>query len=150
MDEKFNKLLSKVQKQLTEFGIHPLTIPRERKPPACFGGLAEAFHAKSVELHYRIEYFKLIDVAIQQLDDRLLECPGLHTYCQLESSLLSGHISEIAYQFPELGELRSLQTQLDMFLSLPDIARSTYLNLETCTQVMRNLSPESRAICFQM
>lgn len=59
---------------------------------------------------------------------------------------MSGHISDIANQFPELGELRSLQTQLDMFLSLPDIARSSHLNLEICTDVMRNMSPESRAM----
>ena len=49
-------------------------------------------------------------------------------------------------QYPELGEIRSLQTQLDMFLSLPDIARSIHLNLETCTQVLRSMIPEMRAM----
>jgi hypothetical protein len=49
-------------------------------------------------------------------------------------------------QYPELGEIRSLQTQLDMFLSLPDIAKSVRLNLETCTRVLRSMMPEMRAM----
>jgi hypothetical protein len=146
LDEKFTLLLSKVEQQLTAFSLGPLVVPRERKPTARFSGPAEAFHTKSVETHYRIEYFKLIDVAIQQLDDRLLKCPGLLNYLQLESTLLSGQISDIVNQYPELGEIRSLQTQLDMFLSLPDIASSIHLNLETCTHVLRSMIPEMRAM----
>lgn len=64
LDEKFTLLLSKVEQQLTAFSLGPLVVPRERKLPARFSVPAEAFHTKSVETHYRIEYFKLIDVAI--------------------------------------------------------------------------------------
>jgi hypothetical protein len=44
-----------VEQQLTAFSLGPLVVPRERKPPARFSGLAGAFHTKSVETHYRIE-----------------------------------------------------------------------------------------------
>jgi hypothetical protein len=97
-------------------------------------------------LHYRIEFVKLIDVAVQQLDERLLECPGLARYCQLEATLLSGQISDIVRQYPELGDVKSLQTQLDMFLSLPEITSSIPLTLDACTQVLRNMIPEMRAM----
>ena len=94
-----------------------------------------------MEVHYRIEYFKLFDVAIQQLDDRLLDCPGLASYCELEAILVSGQINEkVSRLYPELtSDGRSFHTQLDMFHSLPEIARSpTSQNLEVCTSVLRS------------
>jgi hypothetical protein len=146
LDEKFAELLSEVEQQITEFSLDPLVVPRERKPPARFCGSAEAFHANSVEVHFRIQYFKPIDAAVQQLDDRLLKCPGLARYCQLESTLLSGQINDIVRQYPELGEAQSLKTQLDMFLPLPQIASASHLNLEMCTEAFRTMMPEIRAM----
>ena len=60
--------------------MNQLTIPRQIKLRGRFGGPAEAFHAKLVESLYIIGYFKLIYVPVQQLDGRLLKCPGLLTY----------------------------------------------------------------------
>jgi len=145
-DDVFAQLMTKVERQIVEFDLDPLAVPRARKPPARYSGPAEAFHTNSVETHYRIEYVKLIDVAVQQLNERLLECPGLACYGQLEATLLSGRINDIVLQYPELGGVRSLQTQLDMFLSLHDITTSSHLNLEVCTRVMRNMIPEMRAM----
>ena len=120
-NDRFAKLLSEVERQIAEYELDPLTVPRARKPPAHFCGQVQAFHTTSVETHYRIDYVKLIDVAVQQLHDRLLNCPGLARYCQLESTQpLTGQLSDVVCQYPELGEIRSLQTQLDMFLSLPE------------------------------
>jgi len=148
-DGKFNELLVKVERQVKELDLEHLSVPRARQPPARFCGLAEAFHAKSVEVHYRIEYFKLLDVAIQQLDDRLLDCPGLARYCELEAILVSGQINEkVACLYPELAsDGRSFQTQMDMFHSLPEIMRSpTSPNLEVCTSVLRNMTQAMRAM----
>ena len=76
-----------MERHIAEYDLDPLTVPRARKPPARLCGQAEAFHTTSVETHYRIEYAKLIDVAVQPLDDRLLNCPCLARYCQLESTV---------------------------------------------------------------
>lgn len=138
-NDRFAKLLSKVERQIAEYDLDPLTVPRARKPPARFCGQAEAFHTTSAKTHYRIEYVKLNDV-------RLLNCPGLARYCQLESTLLCGQLSDIVCQYPELGEVRSLQTQPDMFLSLPEITGSAPLTLDTCTGVLKNMLTEMRAM----
>jgi hypothetical protein len=74
----------------------------------------------------------------------------LARYCQLEAILLSGQITDIASLYPELRDIKSLQTQLDMCLSLPDITGkitcSSTLTLDACTQVLRNMIPEMRAM----
>jgi len=68
-----------------------------------------------------LKYRKLIDVAIQQLSDRLMDCPGLLRYCELEAMLLTGNLDEkVTRLYLELAcDDRSFQTQLDMFHSLP-------------------------------
>ena len=148
-DKKFDEMLTKVEREVEDLDLEPLSVPRARKPPARFCGLANAFQANTVTVHYRVEYVKLIDVAIQQLSYRLLECPGLARYCELEGILLSGQIKEnVIRLYPELAsEGRSFQTQLDMFLSLPEIAQSSTLpTLDICTRVLRDMIPAMRAM----
>ena len=49
----------------------------------------------------------MVDVAIRQLNDRLLECPGLVHYCELEALLVSRKVGEkIANRYPELQRLK--------------------------------------------
>jgi len=93
-----------------------------------------------------VEFFKLIDVAVQQLDERLLECPGLLSYCQLEASLLSGELKDDINLYSELGDATSLQMQLNMFLSLPALKSSTNLTLDRCVQALKKMVPEMRAM----
>ena len=72
----------------------------------------------TVKQYYIIEFRKIIDVAIQQLNQRLLQCPsGLTSYCELESILVCGKVNDnLADRYPELTyEGRSFQTKLDMF-----------------------------------
>jgi len=145
-DDNFGDLLAKVEKLITEMDLNPLVLPRRRKPPTRFSGPAEEFHASSVDEHYRVEFFKLIDVAVQQLDERLLECPGLFRYCQLEATLLSGELNDDVNLYPELGDASSLQMQLHMFLSLPELKNSTNLTLDRCVQALKKMVPEMRAM----
>jgi len=126
-DSTFDELLTKVE-DIKRWGLKPLQLPPARKPLARFDGLTEACKADAINTHYRIEYLKLIDVAIQQLDDRLLNCPGLIRYCELEAILLSGNINEsVIPLYPELfaPTRGSFKSQVDMFLSLPEIAQIT-------------------------
>ena len=64
--------------------LEDLSLPRAKKPPSRFCGIAEAFHARSVKQHFRIEYLKMVDVATEQLRDRIIGCPGLKQYCELD------------------------------------------------------------------
>ena len=115
-------------------------MTRARKPPARFGGLGEVFQSKSVCKYFRIEYLKLIDVAIQQLSDRLIDCPGLRGYCELEAMLLTGNLDEKVTQlYPELAcDGPSFQTQLDMFHSLPGMTTTeTAPTLNACCDVLK-------------
>ena len=56
----------------------------------------------------------MIDVAIQQLSGRLLDCPELIRLCELEAILVFRKIDEeLISCYPELAaEGRSFQTQL--------------------------------------
>ena len=91
-DAEFNKILNNVESKIKVLDIAELSVPRARKPPARFGGLGEVFQSKSVCKYFRIEYLELIDVAIQQFSDRLIDCPGLLRYCELEAMLLTGNL----------------------------------------------------------
>ena len=105
----------------------------------------------TVEQYYRIEFRKIIDVAIQQLNQRLLQCPGLTSYCELESILVCGKVDDnLADRYPELTyEGRSFQTQLDMFhmvLSGMNSRESikTGVTLDKSTTVLWDMAPPMR------
>jgi len=93
-----------------------------------------------VEEYFRTEYFKLADTCIQQLSDRLIDCPGLKVYCELENVLLTGHVGPIVEQYPELHS-RALQTELTMFRTLESQA-----SLRVCLVTFRNLSADMKAL----
>ena len=129
-------------------GLDKLSKPRTKKVPKRFAGLALSFTPDSVSQYYKIEYLKLIDVAIRQLSDRIIECPGLIRYCELENVLLTGKFNkEITQQYPELeSEGCAFQVQLDMFHSHVNRifpARPTTstvsLSLSDCCDALRNM-----------
>ena len=148
-DAKFDKILNNVESKIKVLDLAELSVPRARKPPPRFGGPGEAFHSKSVCEYFRIEYLKLIDVAIQQISDRLIDCPGLLRYCELEAMLLTGNLDEKVTQlYPELAcDGRSFQTQLDMFHSLPGMTTTeTEPTLNVCCNVLKHMAPAMRAM----
>jgi hypothetical protein len=89
-DHEFDKIWESFEVYRKKLALEELILPRTRKPPARFCGDGEAFRSTTVKQHYRIEFRKIIDVAIQQLNQRLLQCPGLTSYCQLETMLVQG------------------------------------------------------------
>jgi len=148
-DAEFDKILNDVESKIKVLDLEELSVPRTRKPPGRFCGLGEVFQTKSVCKYFRIEYRKLIDVAIQQLSDRLIDCPGLLRYCELEAMLLTGNLDEkVTELYPELAcDGRSFQTQLDMFHSLPGMTTTeTAPTLNACCDVLKNMVPAMRAM----
>ena len=87
---EFDEILNDVESKIKVLHLEELSVPRARRPPARFCGVSEVFQTKSVCKYFRIEYLKLIDVAIQQLSVRLIDCPRLLRYCELEAMLLTG------------------------------------------------------------
>lgn len=148
-DAEFDKIFNDVESKIKVLDLEELSVPRARKPPTRFSGLGEVFQTKSVRKYFRIEYLKLIDVAIQQLSDMLIDCPGLLRYCELGVILLTGNLNEKVTQlYPKLAcDGRSFQTQLDMFHSLPGITTTkTALTLNACCEVIKNMVPAMRAM----
>jgi hypothetical protein len=114
--------------------------------------LTLAFQPESVQQHFKIEYLKLVDVAIRQLNDRIIDCPGLIRYRELEAMLLSGKVNEdISQQYPELKcDGQSFQTQLNMFHAVhtrQTMATTTSRpSLDSCCDVLRGMVPSMRAM----
>lgn len=152
-DHEFDKIWESFEVYRKKLALEELILPRTRKPPARFCGDGEAFRSTTVKQHYRIEFRKIIDVAIQQLNQRLLQCPGLTSYCELETMLVSGKVDEkVADRYPELvSEGPSFQTQLDMFhmvLGGMNTRESikTAVTLDKCATVLRDMAPPMRAM----
>ena len=73
-DHEFDKMLGSFDAYRKELALEEISLPRTRKPPSHFCGQGTAFRATSVEQYYRIKFRKIIDVATQQLNQRLLQC----------------------------------------------------------------------------
>jgi len=131
---EFDKILNDVESKIKVLHLEELSVPRARRSPARFCGVGEVFQTKSVCKYFRIEYLKLIDVAIQQLSDRLIDCPGLLRYCELEAMLLTGNLDEkVTRLYPELAcDGRSFQTRLVMFHSLPGMTTTETAKYSQC------------------
>jgi hypothetical protein len=112
---EFAALLEPVNVAITAFELEPITVPRQRSPPARFTGDAEAYQATSVSTHHCPHFFEAVDTAVNGLKDRFTESSGLQQYSKLESILLSGVVVEDAIkQYPEIN-IQDLQLELAMF-----------------------------------
>ena len=73
---EFDKMLVSFDAYRKELALEEISLPLTRSPPSRFCGQGDAFHAMTVKQYYRIEFRKIIDVATQQLNQRLLvQCP---------------------------------------------------------------------------
>ena len=151
-DCKYDAIFKEAEQMIESLDLGELSTPRTKNVPTRFRGLALAFHPQSVLQHFKVEYLKLVDVAIRQLSDRIIDCPGLIRYCELEAMLLSGKVNEkISQQYPELKCLgQSFQTQLDMFHSvhtpLALAMTTTRPSLHSCCEILRGMVPAMRAM----
>lgn len=136
--------MREVEATIEQLKLEPLCVPRRKRPPKRLSGPAAANHPATVSQHYMVEYFKLLDVSIQQLSACIIECPRIKRYCELESILVTGHICDVARQYPELASNgRSFQSELDMFRMLPTF-QSNSVTLNSCGDALRNMVPAMR------
>ena len=66
----FSTMFLNVNRTVEKLNLEPITLPRIRRPPIRFTGSAGAFQAESVEEHYRLEFFKLVNCTCVQLSER--------------------------------------------------------------------------------
>ena len=142
-DKEFDDIVTDVELKVKELDLEPLTLPRRKNLPKRFSGPAEAYNPATVVEHFRIEYFKMLDATIQQLSDRILDCPGMRRFHELEAILLTGKVTSIASEYPELCDQQSLKTELAIFLKLPQETNVTKSLAGSATS-LRNMVPEMR------
>ena len=76
-EKSFEDIMREVNARIEQLKLEPLCVPRRKQPPKRLSGPAAAYHPATVSQHYMVEYFKLLDVSIQQLSDGILDCPLL-------------------------------------------------------------------------
>jgi len=65
-EEEFEKIMREVEETIEKLELDPLQIPRRRQPPKRLCGPATAYHPTTVVQYYTGEFYKILDVSIQQ------------------------------------------------------------------------------------
>ena len=149
-DEYFREILQDVQKQIEEFDLDELKLPRAQKPPRRITGPAPSHQATTVEEYFRKSFFSVIDTAMQQIDDRWQASTGsgLQTYLKLEEMLLTGQLAsedcDVIDTYQELDR-QALSVQLNMFLQ-----HYKPRTLYCVKQALQSMSSDSRLLFSQV
>ncbi|GAA6085734.1 zinc finger MYM-type protein 1-like [Tachysurus ichikawai] len=78
-------------------GITSIQIPHQSHPPRRYTGGASQHTVMSPVVHYRTEFYKMLDNVDVQLRDRFSQ-PDLDVLQKLEETLLTGEVSDIVDQ----------------------------------------------------
>jgi Domain of unknown function (DUF4371)/hAT family C-terminal dimerisation region len=141
----FDEIFEGIEVQIAQLDLEPVRLPRARQPPKRFSGPADAFHPKTAREQLRIEYFKIIDVAVQQLNERFCDSVGLKQYSELEKILLSGQVSDLASTYPELQPVNTLQVEISMLRTTQNMD-GTKSSVDDYAKLLMNMSPEVRGM----
>ena len=88
--ESFAVLFTNATNAITKLELNEVRVPRERKVSRRKDSGSQAYRAPSVEDHFRKEYFKVIDMALQQIRYRFHQ-PGIIKYMKMEDCLLKSN-----------------------------------------------------------
>ncbi|XP_063313199.1 uncharacterized protein LOC134612706 isoform X2 [Pelobates fuscus] len=145
-DAAVTDFLRQADEVVVKFNLVPIAIPPIRQ---CFRPDVElvSHHVpETKEEFFRNEYFKILDAAISQLENRFLQ-QGYIDYCNLEDVLLcagkggeSDSVIEeklaILSKYPEFN-VRMLKVQLEMFAH-----KNSYGSLTEAVSLYKSVSPE--------
>lgn len=141
----FDEIFEDIEIQIAQLDLEPMRLPRARRPPKRFSDPGEAFHPKTSREYLRIEYFKMLDVAVLQLKERFTESVGLKQYSELETILLSGQVSDLASSYPELQPLSTLQTEISMLRTTQKLGVTKH-SVDEYAKLLAGMSPEVRGM----
>lgn len=69
-DESFQEVFDKAVGMVDSLGIESIQIPHQRKPPSRYTGGVSKHAVLSTVVHYRTEFYKMLDSVDVQLRDR--------------------------------------------------------------------------------
>ena len=81
-EKSFAALFMNATIVITKLELNVVRVPRERKVPRRKDSCFQAYRSPSVQDHFRKEYFKVIDMALQQLRDQFHQ-PGIIKYMKI-------------------------------------------------------------------
>ena len=138
-DAHFEKLFNEVTTTADLLSLNPLELPRRRVPPSRYtDGTVPAYVPISALHHFKVIFYKLIDTAVQQLDDRFNVSSALGTYLRLEQMLIEGEVdAELLVIYQNDIDPRRLETQLQMY-------HNEYHKPATLLEVKKTLMAMSR------
>ena len=139
----FDEIFEDIEFQIARLDLEPLQLPRTRQPPKRFAGPAEALHPKTTRELLQIDYFQIIDVALLQLKERFSNSTGLKKYGELETILLSGKVSDMAQNYPELQPLSTFQIEFSMPRTTQNLV-GTKSSVNDYANLLTKMSPEVR------
>ena len=137
-DEAFQHLFERASTVVNSVDLEPITMPRVRQPPKCYGE-SSGFSPKTPIEYYRVEFYKVLDTIHTQFTERFQQ-GGLLTLQKLENTLLSGNIDPVVHDYPEINA-QLLEIQLPMF-------KHNYMH-RSCgeaTHIIRELPAEVRGL----
>ena len=129
--------------------------PRHVRPPKRFDQhcrTAPAHKFTSAEDYFRVQYFAFVDGVVQQIVERF-DQPGMKTYCDLESVLLSAcrgeevgdgvnKLCELYYEF----DRGRLELQLRMLPSLCSCRSESVASIASFADLFRKKPAEVRSL----
>ena len=85
--------LAKVVKQADSIEVEEPRLPRRRRLPAHYDGLASGHTHDTQKAHFRQPYYEALDNTISCLKDQFNQ-PGYNIYCNLEELLIKASMRE--------------------------------------------------------
>lgn len=143
---EFETLFECVNRFIGDHDLEPITVPRQRRPPARITGNhgnANAYEATTVSAHYCPHFYEAIDTAVSGLKERFSDSRGLKAYGKLEHILLCGVVVD-AEQYPEI-DTADLQLELSRFRR-----KYTIMKVNDAVEIFHGMVPEVRAIYQQV
>lgn len=99
-EESFGLFFDLVDRFRELTGTQPPALPRKRRAPQRYEvGSGEGSHCTTVEDHYRLQYFEVLDIAIASITDRFNHQPGYAVYKRLEGLLVNAANGETYDQY---------------------------------------------------
>ncbi|XP_075425226.1 zinc finger MYM-type protein 1-like [Ascaphus truei] len=138
--------LRQAEEVVTKHDLVPIATPPPRRCRRPAFDSADQQVAETKEDFFKNEYFKMLDAAISQLENRFLQ-QGFIEYCHLEDVLLcagkGGESDSVIEEklatlskYPEFN-VRMLKVQLEMFAH-----KNTYSSLPEAVSLYKSVSPE--------
>lgn len=90
--EAFHEIFRETSLAADKYDLDPLQIPRRRQPPKRITGPAAGYKPTTAEEYYRIQYYKLLDGMLGNLQERfdISSNAGLSDYNDLQKILTTG------------------------------------------------------------